>query len=98
MAKNIQITIEFTNDGGSGDTDKNVYFRSDQITEIEGPTKNWEANWNCGSEEENYRCNRVRNGNLKWGGEYVITLGKLIVWLVIQSFCYHIVYGLYNLF
>ena len=73
---NDEITIEFTNDGGSGATDKNVYFTSDPTTEVEGP--NWNE-WNCGSEEQNYRCNRVLNGNFKWGGEYKITLSKFIV-------------------
>ena len=75
-ALNYEITIEFTNDGGNGDTDKNVYFRSDSITEIEGP--NWHK-WNCGSEGQNKRCNIARNGNFNWGGEYKITLGKYIV-------------------
>ena len=50
VAFNDEIRIEFTNDGGSGDTDKNVYFESDQYTSVEGPTGN---SWNCGSEEEN---------------------------------------------
>ena len=74
-AKNIQITIDFTNDGGG----KDVYFRSDQTTEVEGPKWYWETKWNCGSDKEKKGCNLVRNGNFKWGGEYLITLGKLIV-------------------
>ena len=73
MAFNNDITINFTNDGGDADADRNVYFKSDQTTEVEGPIGN---SWNCGSEEANYRCNQVRDGNFKWGGEYKITLGK----------------------
>ena len=81
MAKNSQITIEFTNDGADKgkNGNKNVYFRSDQTTEVEGPIGNWETKWNCGSDKEKNGCNKVRNGNFKWGGEYLITLGKLIV-------------------
>ena len=79
MAKNIQITIEFTNDGGSGDTNKNVYFRSDKTTEVEGPIGGMLDSWNCGSEDANTRCNTVSNGAFKWNGEYIITLGKFIV-------------------
>ena len=81
MAKNSQITIEFTNDGGDKrkNGNKNVYFRSDQTTEVIGPEDLWETKWNCGSEKEKNGCNRVRNGNFQWGGKYTITSGNLIV-------------------
>ena len=79
VAFNNQITIKFTNDGSGPDGDRNVYFRSDQTTEVEGPIGGMLDSWNCGSEDANTRCNTVSNGAFKWNGEYIITLGKFIV-------------------
>ena len=79
VALNNEIRITFENDGGSvaNNDNKDVYFISNQTINVEGPTGN---SWNCGSDEEDYRCNRVRDGNFNWGGEYVVTLlGKYIV-------------------
>ena len=77
MAINNEIAIDFTNDGGAGETDKNVYFWTTLSRTIEGPTDLWNS-WNCGLTDQDYRCNKVGYGLFKWGGEYTIKFGKFI--------------------
>ena len=80
VAKNGQITIEFTNDGGDG-PDRTVFFKSEnfEILKVEGLDGIPWNQWNCGSKSENIRCNMVRDGTFAWGGKYQITFGKLIL-------------------
>ena len=79
VAKNSQITIEFTNDAGDGPDDRNVFFKSEKNTVVEGLDGIPWNQWNCGSKSENIRCDMVRDGTFAWGGKYQITFGKLIV-------------------
>jgi len=62
--------IDFTNDDGGSD----VFFEiADQVAcDVVHPS-NWPA-WNCGSQSENLRCDRVRSGILAWGGIYKIAV------------------------
>ena len=80
VAKNRHITLAFTNDWEMDDReDRNVFFKSDMQTDIQGPVGNSQDNvdgWNCGSNEENVRCNMVRNGKFQWSGTYLISFGS----------------------
>lgn len=57
-------TIEFLHDNGD------VLFWSPRDHTIEYLENN---DWNCGSSNENYRCDKVREGDFLWWGRYKVT-------------------------
>ena len=64
------ISIEFTNDMGSG---SDVVFGSDHQTSITAPY--YFAAWQCSlnvKEDKDSRCERIRNGDFAWGGTYIV--------------------------
>ena len=63
-ALNSPIIIKYTKDNGD------LIFHSDTPTTI--TVEHFET-WNCGSESEDNRCNKVRNGNWAWKGTYIVT-------------------------
>ena len=81
LALQKNISIEFTNDMGSG---HDVYFGSDAATSITAPYL-FEA-WQCGrniTEDKEPWCDRVRNGVFAWNGKYIIVF-KGIKFLLLQ--------------
>lgn len=64
------FTVTFNNDASNRD----VFFAADVEAQIK-MDQFW-PRWNCGSRNENSRCDRVRNGEFLWGYEYTITLGN----------------------
>ena len=66
VAQTKLITITF-GDGAGG---KEAYFQTNNSVSITAPTLF--SGWNCGSSEENGRCNLVRTGNFAWTASYMI--------------------------
>jgi len=60
------LIISFTNDGSGRD----VRFRSDVAANVRSDAL-WPG-WNCGSNNENSRCDSVRSGNFNWNSDYQI--------------------------
>merc|ERR1719285_420528 len=67
------ITIDFTNDDGPN---RDIDFESNFETSI--IAEGWWSNWNCDSENEDWRCQNVRDGRFAWGSKYLITFGEKI--------------------
>ena len=69
-----KITINFVND----DLDRNdVFFVTNEEAEISLPSEF--VKWKCGSNNENHRCDSVRDGLFKWGGTYeILFVGKSV--------------------
>ena len=63
----MEIEIKFTNDDGPRD----VYLRSKELMSI--TSRSYFKYWQCGLPNEDDRCERVRSGQLFWGGTYTIT-------------------------
>ena len=52
--------------------DEAVYFKPAHDYEIHF-LEAWKMNWNCGQENENERCGKVRKGEFPWTGLYNFT-------------------------
>jgi len=72
LTKSGTFKIDF--DDGKG---KDVFLTSDIDFDISLPNA-WKG-WGCGltTLEENYRCDRVRNGVMAWRGPYVVSMPKI---------------------
>jgi len=70
FARPLELFIRFNNNGQSRDVRFEAVDPTPQNTVIMYP-ENW-AGWNCGHTNENTRCNKVRAGNLNWGGKYIV--------------------------
>eukprot|EP00493_Phyllostaurus_siculus_P004660 UN04681 len=73
VAFSSTIAIEFTNDDGF---DREIDFESNFETNIIAQQQ-W-SNWDCDSDNENLRCQIVRNGRFAWDATYLITFGEEI--------------------
>jgi len=65
--ENGQFSVSFLNDNGP----RNVRLTMSVATDV---TFKHFAGWNCGSSNENIRCQYVRDGVLAWSGEYKYTI------------------------
>eukprot|EP00493_Phyllostaurus_siculus_P004655 UN04676 len=73
VAFSSTIAIEFTNDDGFN---RDIDFESNFETNIIAHQL-W-SNWDCDSDNENFRCQIVRNGRFNWDAIYLITFGEEI--------------------
>ena len=78
-AHNNQITIQYTNDSPGRD----AYFQSNFTKKI--TSKNFEG-WNCSTSNENYRCDRVRDGVFAWKDTYTVNFYGNVQKLTFFSF------------
>ena len=79
VAFSSTITIDFTNDDG---TDRDIDFESNFETNIIAEQR-W-SNWDCDSDNENWRCQTVRNGRFAWDATYLITFGEEITGKILE--------------
>ena len=78
-ANNNQITIECTSTCGAGD----AFFQSNFTTKI--TSTNFEG-WNCSTSNENYQCDRVRDGVFAWRDTYTVNFYGNVQKLAFVSF------------
>ena len=59
------------------DHDGTVFLREAKYFEIEIKNSKYSGSWACGSQNENQRCQIVREGGFHWEGDFFVQLKKV---------------------